>query len=214
MKAVSFFSRLGKVGLLKILHQSDYRRWRNPENLELWWVERTEMIARLIPKNSRVIEFGAGLRQLEKFLDSSCSYIPSDLTDRGPGTIICDLNRRPLPDLRELVATVAVFGGVLEYILDLDSLVQWLSSQFSFCVASYTYVNPTPTGTRRIRERLKRLHFGFMNNYTESEFVSVFEKYGFACVKRDIWTTQRLFVFERRHPAVSTQSSFGKQSTA
>ena len=100
LKAVSFFSRLGKVGLLKILHQSDYRRWRNPENLELWWIERTEMIARLIPKNSRVIEFGAGLRQLEKFLDSSCSYIPSDLTDRGPGTIICDLNRRPLPDLR------------------------------------------------------------------------------------------------------------------
>jgi len=170
------------------------------------------MIARLIPKNSRIIEFGAGRRQLEKFLDSSCSYIPSDLTDRGPGTIICDLNRRPLPDLREFVATVAVFGGVLEYILDLDSLVQWFSSQFSFCVASYTYVNPAPTELGRIRERLERLHFGFMNNYTESEFVSVFEKYGFACVKWETWTTQRLFVFERRYPEALTQSSVGNQS--
>jgi hypothetical protein len=199
--------KAGRGALRKILHQSDYKRWTDPDNLQPWWDERTEKIAQLIPKNGRVIEFGAGRRQLEKFLDSSCSYVPSDLTDRGPGTIICDLNRRPLPDLRELAAAVAVFGGVLEYILDLDSLVQWLSSQFSFCVASYTYVNPTPTEPERIRERLKRLHFGFMNNYTEEELVSLFEKYGFTCVKRGTWTTQRLFLFEQRHLAAPTLSS-------
>ena len=75
-------------------------------------------IAKLIPAGSNVIEFGAGRRQLEKFLPAGCTYTPSDLVDRGPGTIVCDLNRPPLPDLRHLRLKVAVFGGVLEYVAD------------------------------------------------------------------------------------------------
>ena len=206
--------RIAEVLKLRLLRRSDYKRWGDSRNLEAWWVARTEKIAPLVPQHSRVIEFGAGRRQLEKFLDSSCSYVPSDLTDRGPGTIICDLNQRPLPDFCKVGADAAVFGGVLEYILDLESLVQWLSVQFSFCVASYTYVVPAPSKAERIRDRLERLRFGFMNNYTESELVSLFEKYGFACVKRDTWTTQRLFLFERRHSAVPTLSSVKNHCTA
>ena len=133
-----------KMLLCKLLHQSDYQRWTTPGSLETWWDTRTEKIAQLIPHNTRVIEFGAGRRQLEKFLDRSCTYIPSDLIDRGPGTIICDLNQRPLPDLRYVQAEVAVFSGVLEYIRDLESLIEWLSEQVPFCIASYTYVPPTP----------------------------------------------------------------------
>jgi len=203
--AVRFASvspRIAKILLLNFLHRSDYKRWGDSRNLETWWVERTEKIAQLVPQRSRVIEFGAGRRQLEKFLDSSCSYVPSDLTDRGPGTIVCDLNRRPLQDFRQVGADTAVFGGVLEYILDLESLVQWLSVQFSFCVASYTYVVPVPSKAERFRDRLERLRFGYMNNYTEEELVSLFEKSGFHCVKRESWTTQRLFLFARQ-PSVA-----------
>src|SRR5438105_15076772 len=82
------------------LRPSDYGRWSNPENLERRWDLRTRQLAQLIPKDSTVVEFGAGRRQLELYLDPSCAYVPSDLTDRGPGTIVCDLNRRPLPALR------------------------------------------------------------------------------------------------------------------
>jgi hypothetical protein len=199
-RALSSSARMARNLAHRLLKRSDYKRWTDLGNYEVWWDERTQKIAQLIPEGSRVIEFGAGRRQLEKLLDSSCSYISADLTSRGPDTILCDLNQRPLPDLRSLMASTAVFGGVLEYILDLDSLVKWLSDQFVCCIASYTDVIPVPSEAERVRQKLNRLYYGYMNNYTEEELVSLFEKYGFACVKRDTWTNQRLFLFSLRGP--------------
>jgi methyltransferase family protein len=191
---MSVCSRVGKMLVLKFLHQSDYQRWTTSGSLETWWDTRTEKIAQLIPHNTRVIEFGAGRRQLEKFLDRSCSYIPSDLTDRGPGTIICDLNR-PLPDLRYVQADVAVFSGVLEYVRDLEALIKWLSVQIPFCIASYTYVAPNQNVMQRIRDRFDRLYYGYMHNYTEEELVHLFNRWGFVCTTKDTWTSQRIFLF-------------------
>jgi hypothetical protein len=142
-----------------------------------------------------VIEFGAGRRQLEKFIDRSCTYVPSDLIDRGLGTIIIDLNRRPLPDLRYVIADGAVFSGVLEYIRDLESLIAWLSEQVSFCIASYAYVSTNQNTIQKIRERFDRLYYGYMNSYTEEELVKLFNRYGFVCKMEDTWTSQRIFLF-------------------
>src|ERR1044071_1990175 len=116
-------ARITKNAGRKLLGRSDYNRWSNTENLESWWGARTEKIVGFIRPGARVVEFGAGSRHLEKLLDKSCVYFASDLVNRGSGTIVCDLNKRPLPDLTELSADVAVFSGVLEYIRDLDSLV-------------------------------------------------------------------------------------------
>src|SRR5262245_46767147 len=49
----------------RLLLRSDYPRWTSLDNYETWWDGRTEKIARLIPPARRVIEFGAGRRQLE-----------------------------------------------------------------------------------------------------------------------------------------------------
>jgi hypothetical protein len=143
-----------------------------------------------------VIEFGAGKRWLETYLDPSCTYIPSDLVDRGPGTIICDLNERPLPDLQSLRADVAVFVGVLEYIKDLPSLGEWLSRQVRFCTASYTYASTQSGSIRRVLENLRRARYGYQNTYTEDELIDVFRRCGFACVGVDTWRDQRLFRFQ------------------
>ena len=51
--------------------------------------------------------------------------MPSDMVDRGPGTIICDLNIRPLPDLGSGTYDVAVLLGVLEYLRDVPSFLDW-----------------------------------------------------------------------------------------
>jgi hypothetical protein len=96
--------------------------WIDTSHFDTDWEERTRLMARIVPNHSRVIEFGAGKRQLESYLDPSCSYIPSDLVDRGGNTIVLDLNSRPLPDFSHLKLDVAVFGGVLEYISDLAPL--------------------------------------------------------------------------------------------
>lgn len=182
----------------RTLLKSDYQRWTNLGNYEEWWDSRTEQIARLIPPTSRVIEFGAGRRQLDKFLDPSCIYVASDLTDRGPGTFVCDLNRRPLPDLNHLNVDTAVFSGVLEYIHDLDSLVKWLAQQVSFCVASYACAQTSGRIVDQVRGRLERFYFGYMNNFREEELVDLFRRAGFRCNARDPWTSQRVFLFKNQ----------------
>lgn len=191
----STLQRIVKTLLLKCLSRSDYRRWTDPRSLELWWDSRTEQMARLIPKGARVIEFGAGRRSLESFLDKSCTYVPSDLIDRGPGTIICDLNKRPLPDVEYLRGDVAFFAGVLEYVRDLESVIEWLSAQVSICIASYVCASPSGGPLQKIQVRLSRAYFGYMNSYTEGNLLGLFSRYGFVCTARETWTSQRIFVF-------------------
>lgn len=194
--------RILRSGLHRILNRSDYQRWTDLQNLETWWSSRTEKIAGLIPKDAPVIEFGAGRRQLEKLLDSGCTYFPSDLVDRGPGTIICDLNKRPLPDLRKLEPRVAVFSGVLEYVRDLDSVIAWLSHLVPQCVASYHYVPRDGSVLQTSKDRLGRLHNGYMNHHTEESLVALFKKYGFVCTTKDTWTCQRIFLFTQSTDAL------------
>jgi hypothetical protein len=189
-----FFSlvlRLSKT----VLRRSDYKRWANPDSCLKWWGSRTARIAQLIPAGSRVIEFGAGNRQLETLLPSRCTYVPADLVDRGPGTVVCDLNQRPLPDLAYLMAHLAVFVGVFEYLNDLPSVVQWLSGQFVICVASYHAMPSRRRSLEWIRELFKRACNGYLSYYTEAQLIGLFEENGFICSKTETWKDQKLFLF-------------------
>jgi hypothetical protein len=181
------------------LGRADYRRWSSNQQLEEWWIDRTKVIATLVPTGARVIEFGAGRRQLEGLLPAGSTYTPCDLVDRGPGTIVCDLNRRPLPDLSHLAPDTAIFGGVLEYIQDVPSLVQWLAQgAVQTCVASF---DPFPPGlgiVGRYRELKRRTYYGYMNTLTEQDLQSAFTTAGYVCSGKYRWTTQTIFRFTRQ----------------
>jgi hypothetical protein len=192
---VSMMPRIARVGFQKLLRRSDYARWTKTENLEKWWDTRTQKLAGFIPPGSRVVEFGAGRRQLPNYLAPGCTYFASDLTQRSPDTIVCDLNRRPFPDLQHLQADVAVFSGVLEYVSDLPSLAAWLSGQTSMTVASYDYVKSEPSTLTRVVELFRRSHFGYLNNYTRAELKEIFSSAGFRCVETDAWNSQEIMVF-------------------
>jgi hypothetical protein len=63
---------------------------------------------------------------------------------------------------------------------------------------SYAYVPPNQNTPQRFRERLDRLYWGYMNNYTEEELVKLFNRYAFACTTKDTWTSQRIFLFVKQ----------------
>lgn len=197
-RAVGATIRFARNTLMRWTGRADYKRWSSPAGLEEWWVERTRLMATLVPPDSRVIEFGAGRRQLEKLLPTGCTYTPSDLVDRGPGTLVCDLNQRPLPDLSEIAPEVSVFAGVLEYIRDISGLVQWLArSGVSICVVSF---DPVPAGiglVARYREASRRSYYGYMNRLTEAELAGIFTSAGFQCSDRKRWTTQVILQFRK-----------------
>jgi hypothetical protein len=178
--------------------RTDRRRWADPRNLYASWESRNKQVAALVPNNSRVIEFGAGKRILERYLDPSCTYTPSDVIHRGPGTIVCDLNQRPLPDLGPNVYDVAVFSGVLEYVRDVPSVLDWLTKYVTVCVLTYAPAKAKGPSPRDLLETIGRMRHGWMNKYREEELRSLFCERGFELVQEQDWEQQRLFVFSRR----------------
>lgn len=178
--------------------KTDYSRWANPRSIYSSWESRTEMAAAFVPDDSRVVEFGAATRVLEKHLNPSCTYTPCDLVDRGAGTIVCDLNDRPLPDFGSQTYDVAVIMGVLEYVRDAPGVVDWLARHFQMCVLSYACTQSTGRSIRARLEAVGRLNRGWMNNYTEAELVELFRQRGYSVLDDANWENQRLFVLSQR----------------
>jgi hypothetical protein len=189
---------------------SDRPRWTNTKELLPEWDERTRILAGLLPINSRVIEFGAGRRQLELYLPAGCTYIASDLVDRGGDTLVCDLNVEPRPELRRLGVDTAVFGGVLEYIQNLESLVRWVAREVDRCLVSYECARTRPSDRGRLHESFTRAQVGWVNTFHEDDFVLLFEREGFLLARRELWRTkdgcEPIFLFERKRSGSAAES--------
>jgi hypothetical protein len=186
----------------RLFRVSDHERWKDLRNHDIDWDKRTRAIADLIPPGSHVIEFGAGRRQLEHWLPAGCSYIPSDIVERGLDTLLCDLNRRPLPALGcQAPFRIAVFSGVIEYVVDLPSVLTWLAPQIDWVIASYNCAPLVETAVKRLRLIVARLSSGWVNTFTEAEIIAYFTKTGFTlsriCALDDAQGEQ-IFVFSRR----------------
>jgi hypothetical protein len=75
-------------------------------------------------------------------------------------------------------------------------VVLWLSSQVSYCVASYECASARRGTLGRFREDFHRAKFGYMSRYTEAEFIELFTRFGFICARVETWNDQRLFLFQ------------------
>ena len=174
------------TALRKAKKGSDYKRWETDNNLSKSWDSRTEQIAKLIGAGTSVIEFGAGRLVLKEYLPNSCTYTPSDLVDRGNGTIICDLNSDVLPQIK--LFDYAVFSGVLEYVNDVPRLISHLSNYVDAIVVSYA-----ATDLSKKNRRAK----GWVNDFSSKEFAEVFEEAGFQCDHTEKWNSQLIYSFRK-----------------
>lgn len=188
--AANALHRAAATSLRRLRGQSDYQRWGQREALFGAWDERTRLIGSQVPAGSRVLEFGAGRMALRNFLPEGCAYTPSDLVDRGPGTLVCDLNGAALPDFGRY--DVAVFSGVLEYVHDVPRLVSHLAGSVDTIIASYA--------SREANGRNRRAH-GWVNDYTSHAFLRLFEHKGFECKRALTWRSQIVCVFGKREGA-------------
>jgi hypothetical protein len=173
------------TSLRKSSDSSDVGRWKNPENLSSKWDSRTARIGALVAAGDSILEFGAGRMVLRDHIPANCAYTPSDIVDRGAGTIVCDLNGQ-LPDFAS--HDVAVFSGVLEYVNNVPRLIEHLADVVKTIVVSYAVVESNPDD--------RRSH-GWVNDYTSDQFVLLFSRVGFACDHEEMWKTQKIFRFVR-----------------
>jgi hypothetical protein len=165
------------------------RRWAPRDSLLSEWDSRTELIAELIPDGSSVIEFGAGRLVLKSLLGEKCVYVPSDIVDRGPGTLVIDLNTDDINLVG--VYSHAVFSGVLEYIRDIPRLLDAISPNVSTIVASYESVDALP-------DLLTRRTNGWVSHLTERKFLEVFFLVGFKVSHTRKWREQKIYIFRKR----------------
>ena len=164
-------------------------RWLNIDVAE--WDRRIAVIARLIPRGSAILDVGAGTRELEKLLPPGCVYIPLDFVDRGPDTLICDLNARRLEKFPEV--DIAVCSGVLEYVRDVPRLFAHLYEAADRVIASYAVDDEGDKQHRKARK-----NNGWINAHTTAEIIQAFGGAGFSriTVVGD-WEAQRIFSARR-----------------
>ena len=186
IEARRFFLLEDRAMPRNIFGKSDYQRWENEQNLSAAWDSRTKQIADLVEPGKSIIEFGAGRLVLKEFIPGNCSYTPSDLVDRGYGTIVCDLNSTTLPDLQKF--DIAVFSGVLEYIYDVPRLILYLSSYVDVIIASYA-VTDTNESDRHM--------LGWVNDYSSATFAKLFANAGFQWEREQTkkWEQQLIYKF-------------------
>lgn len=175
------------TSLRKLVGGSDYGRWGEEGALRSDWDSRTRQIANLIEPGSSVLEFGAGRRVLEERLPAACTYTPSDLVDRGEGTLVCDLNAKALPNFPS--HDVVVFSGVLEYVNDVPRLIARLHACAPTIIASYA-VYELNSASRRTN--------GWVNDYTLPELMEVFSEAGYRCEHKETWKEQMIFRFRKQ----------------
>jgi hypothetical protein len=168
------------------LRSTDVLRWSKNSSLDEAWDSRTELIASLIPAGATVLEFGAGQQVLGRMLPTDCEYIPSDLVERTPGTLICDLNSAKLPSIPQ--HDVAVFSGVLEYVHDVARAIDFAGNGARLIVASYVSADAVPS-------RFDRLANGWLNALREDEFTQLFESRGWRIDERRRWGNQCVYRF-------------------
>ena len=118
--------------------QTDFERWRDPNQLEQAWNQRAKFAADLIPAGATVLDLGCGAMALEQMLPPACAYVPCDVVARDRRTLVCDFNKGEFPAF-ENVTHVTVLG-VLEYLYDVPAFLRKLRACALPVILSY---NPT-----------------------------------------------------------------------
>ncbi len=168
---------------------SDLARWSKNQSLKEDWNTRTAMLGDYVPMGASVLEFGAGSMFLKKYLDSSITYTPSDIVQRYPETIVFDLNN--LSTALDLSSyDTVIMSGVLEYVYDINAVMEFLSPEIENICVSYCCSDIAKDN---------RLKNGWLSDYTEDALKAVFARYNYTIVKETIWRSQSLFYLQKKN---------------
>lgn len=171
---------------LRIEKRTDYLRWKQQNQLFEDWNERTSILASMIPSNSKVIEFGAGNMALKSLLPLGCEYTPSDIVQRNPDFVECDLNEPITFDISNF--DTAVFSGVLEYVYDIDMVFKQFPKHLKYVMLSYSCKDISSAN---------RLENGWLSDYSKIELEKIFTKYNYQILNYSEWRKQSIFQLRR-----------------
>ncbi|MDD5216869.1 MAG: hypothetical protein PHS88_02070 [Candidatus Omnitrophica bacterium] len=136
-------------------------------------------MAKFIEPGASVLELGAGLQCLRKYLPENCDYQACDLIRREPNDILCDFNKNQYPVLSKKY-DYAVGAGLLEYIYDLPLFMSKIKSYADEFVFSYAVCDQA--SNRRWKHLLSR-----------DEILKIFTAAGLLIQTETEWEGQKIF---------------------
>ena len=151
------------------LRHTDRKRWRDPDDPGYQTAERNRLIAGMISSGSSVLDLGAGIQQLRRFLPPSCEYQACDL-DGGPEVLRCDFNAGVYPAVSHRY-DVVVSSGCFEFVVDPQAFLARLPELGDILILSYRV---RPTGEPRRR----RLKSGYMSHLTVEDLERMLDRLG------------------------------------
>ena len=112
-----------------------------------------------------LMDIGCGRQECGKMLDKTITYYPVDQHQHLPTTVVKDLNAG---EFLEIPVDVVFCSGVLEYIYDLDSLLEKIRCYGNSVLCSYRNTDTHPWR-----------HPIWVNHLSHSDFLQMWEKHGF-----------------------------------
>ncbi len=126
------------------IRRSDGGLWPAPSSLVLEEKARARLAADFIPSGASVLDLACGCMAMERYLPQGCTYIPSDCTQRDERTLVCDLDKQPIPQAAGATHVTAL--GVLDRISDWRGFLRQLRAFNLPAVISYTSPDFAPPG--------------------------------------------------------------------
>lgn len=162
--------------------ETDFKRWKQNDELHLNWNERTGILADYLDPKSRIIEFGAGNMYLKDYLKPEY-YTPTDIVKRFEETMVCDLNKKIEINLSNYES--AVFSGVLEYVHNIENVFKQLNDfNVKQVVLSYC-CSDVNTSSRELN--------GWFSDLDRKEIESIFKKYNYNVINYKEWNEQSIY---------------------
>lgn len=158
------------------------------------WKDRARAMSQLIPEDVKVLmDIGCGEELLKEFLCKDIKYYGLDYCERNKETIICDINKEKLPDIK---VDLYYMAGIIDYVIDIPNFIKQLSR------AKYVVMSKT-RNERFIGLDDKVMDSGYMNygisSYYCSNLITDMFEIGFVCRKMQWNYKQRdeyYFLFE------------------
>jgi hypothetical protein len=173
-------------------------RWSQTAREPVSWEPRNMIVASLVPPGHRVLDLGAGNRNLQPKLHPSCGYVPRDRVEVLPGTTLCDFNQDVFPVFPDRFDTV-VLSGVSEYIIDPEHLFRQLHAYGDRVIVTYAFAAEQP-------DYKKRYGNDWVNHLTRAQFEALLSRAGWHHTFVTYWKQQGIYLLRRSDAFAATPS--------
>lgn len=173
---------------------NDLKRWQENALLTPTWEERNRLIGTWIASGSSVIDVGAGSRNLLNYLVDPRSYVAVDIIQEHPGTLYADFNSFIAPQITGRHDYV-VCSGLLEYIVNLDFLLDQVARWGRFIIVTYAC-------REHVSDEAVRIARGWVNNLSKRELLALLRRNHLFMVQETVWNStggnQDIFMLKGR----------------